>query len=277
LSENGCWAFSVIVKEVECKSVLNKSSLADYCINPYVGCQHACKYCYAESYTRRFCRHSEAWGDFVDAKINAPIVLAGEARRKQKGRVFLSSLTDAYQPLERKYELTRKLLEILLKHQFPISIQTKSVLVLRDLDLIRKFHEREVGFTMTTIDDNVRKVFEPGSSSVEEKLQALRILKENGVITYVFFGPVLPYLSDANLEEFFHQIVSTGVDYVYADKLNLKPGLWVNLGRFLQKDFPQLHTKWRDILLGQGDYNEIMKVKIGDICRELKLECKFCF
>jgi len=268
---------NVIVKEVECKSLLNKSALADYCINPYVGCQHACKYCYAESYTRRFSNHAEAWGDFVDVKINAPAVLAREVKRKPKGTVYISSLTDAYQPLERKYELTRKLLDILLHHQFPISIQTKSALVLRDLDLILRFHERQVGFTITTLNDDVRKSFEPASSSAEEKLRAIKQLKENGVRTFVFFGPFLPYLSDQNLEQYFHQIADAGVDYILVDKLNLKPGLWVNLERFLQQDFPELYEKWKDILLGKNDYYEKLTAQIDSICKELKLECKFCF
>jgi len=267
----------MIVKEVECKSVLNKSALADYCINPYIGCQHACKYCYAESYTRRFSSHMEAWGDFIDVKINAPIVLAREVKRKPKGTVYISSLTDAYQPLERKYELTRKLLEILLQHQFPISIQTKSALVLRDLDLIRKFHECEVGFTITTLNDNIRKSFEPASSTVEEKLQAIQKLKENGIQTYAFFGPILPYLSDQNLEQYLHQIANAGADYIYVDKLNLKPGLWTNLEKFLLKDFPQLQEKWKAILLGKNNYYGKLKVQIGNICKELELECKFCF
>jgi len=267
----------VIAKEVECKSVLNKSALADYCINPYIGCQHACKYCYAESYTRRFSRHVEAWGEFLDVKINAPAVLACEVKRKAKGTVYLSSLTDPYQPLERKYELTRKLLEILLRYQFPISIQTKSALVLRDLDLIREFHEREVGFTITTLNEDVRRSFEPMSSSAEEKLRAIKELKENGVKTFVFFGPVLPYLSDQNLEEHLHQIARPGTDYIYVDKLNLKPGLWGNLERFLNKDFPQLHEKWKDILLGESDYYKNLKEQIDGLCRELKLRCIFCF
>jgi len=265
------------VKEVECKSVLNKSALADYCINPYVGCQHACRYCYAESYTRRFSKHTEVWGEFVDVKINAPAVLTREVRKKPKGTVYLSSLTDAYQPLERKYELTRKLLEILLTHQFPISIQTKSALVLRDLDLIRKFHEREVGFTITTLNDNFRKSFEPASSSAEEKLRAIKELKENGVKTFAFFGPVLPYLSDRSLEQYFQQIASAGVDYIYVDRLNLKPGLWKSLERFLLNDYPQLREKWKDILLSENDFYAKLKEQIGSLCKKLKLECRFCF
>jgi DNA repair photolyase len=169
------------------------------------------------------------------------------------------------------------LLEILLQHQFPITIQTKSALVLRDLDLIQQFHEAEVGFTLTTLDDDVRKSFEPASSSVEEKLQGIKVLKENCVKTYAFFGPVLPYLSDSDLEQYFHQIANAGVDYVYVDKLNLKPGLWVSLERFLQKDYPQLHEKWKNILLGKDDYYTKLKAKTSSICKKLELECKFCF
>jgi len=267
----------MIVKEVECKSLLNKSALADYCINPYVGCQHACKYCYAESYTRRFSAHKEAWGEFVDVKINAPTVLAREVKRKSKGRVFLSSLTDAYQPLERKYELTRNLLEILLRHQFPISIQTKSALVLRDLDLIRRFGEREVGFTITSLSDDVRKSFEPLSSPPEEKLSAIKELKDKGVKTYVFFGPILPYISDQNLEEYFQQIASAGVDYVLVDKLNLKPGLWPILDGFVQENLPQLHEEWKKIFLDKNDYYQNLKTHIDGICKKLELEYRFCF
>ena len=265
----------VIIEKVECKSILSKSHLEDYCINPYIGCQHACKYCYAESYTRRFTKHEENWGDFVDVKINAPDVLAREVKKKPRGAVFLSSLTDAYQPVEREYDLTRKLLEILLQHQFPISIQTKSALVLRDLDLIRKFHRREVGFTITMLNDDVRKLFEPNSSSVSERLHAIAELRENGVKTFVFFGPILPYVSDQDLEEYFHQIVNVGTDYLYVDKLNLKPGLWVKLKSILQKDFSPLCERWEPILLGKSNYYDKTNMRIKSITKKLGLKCKF--
>jgi len=268
---------NVFVREVECKSVLNRSALADYCINPYIGCEHGCKYCYAESYTRRFTKHTEPWGDFVDIKTNAPTILAREIKRKPKGRVYISSLTDAYQPLEQKHQLTRKLLEILLQHQFPISIQTKSALVLRDLDLIQKFHEKEIGFTITTLNDDVRKRFEPASSSIEEKLHAIKQLKQKGIKTYAFFGPILPYLSDQNLEDYFHQIADAGVDYIYVDKLNLKPGLWNTLDEFVGTDFQNLHDKWKDIFLNKNNYYKDLKQKIDTICKELNLEYRFCY
>jgi DNA repair photolyase len=251
--------------------------LADYCINPYIGCEHGCKYCYAESYTRRFTKHNEPWGSFVDVKTNAPTILTHEIKRKPKGEVYISSLTDPYQPLEQKHELTRKLLEILLKHQFPVTIQTKSALVLRDLDLIKKFSQRQIGFTITSLDDTVRKQFEPESSPVEEKLQALEQLHANGIKTYAFLGPILPYLSDQNLEETIHTIADTGVSYIYADKLNMKPGLWPILNKFLNKDLPDLHTKWQNIFLQKNNYYEELKTRINDTCRQIGLECKFCY
>jgi DNA repair photolyase len=267
----------LFVRVVECRSVLNRSRLADYCINPYVGCEHGCKYCYAESYTRRFTKHTEPWGSFVDIKTNAPIILTKEIKHKPKGEVYISSLTDPYQPQEQKHQLTRKLLEILLKHQFPITIQTKSALVLRDIDLIKKFSQCQIGFTITTLDDNTRKQFEPQSSTVEEKLQALEELHANGVKTYAFFGPVLPYISDQNLPETLHTIADTGVDYIYVDKLNLKPGLWPTLIDFIQKEHPNMQDTWKNTLLGKTNYYEELKPKISEVCKQLNLECKFCY
>jgi len=125
----------MIVKEILCKSVLSKSGISsvDYAVNPYVGCQHGCVYCYAR-FMKRFTGHGEEWGEFVDVRVNAPQVLTRELSRTAKGVVLLSSVTDPYQPLEKKYELTRKCLQKLLMYQFPITILTKSTLVLRDLD-----------------------------------------------------------------------------------------------------------------------------------------------
>jgi len=266
------------VREIKCKSLLNRSALADYCINPYVGCQHACRYCYAESYTRRFTDHREPWGEFVDVKTNAPTILAKEVERKPKGTIFVSSLTDPYQPIERKYEITRQLLEILLQHQFSIAIQTKSTLVLRDLDLVKKFQNAEVGFTITTLNDEIRRIFEPASSPVEEKLEAIRQLKQNRVKVYVFFGPLLPGISDQNLEEYLRQIAETKVDYIYVDRLNLKPGLWISLEDvFHGEDSAQIRKLWRHVLMEKNDYYQELKDKIDSACRKLALECRFCY
>jgi DNA repair photolyase len=267
----------MIVKEIRCKSLLNESKLADYCINCYVGCEHACKYCYAESITRKFSDHQEKWGEFVDVKVNAPEVLRKEILKKKKGKVFLSSLCDPYQPLEEKYQLTRKCLEILLRHQFPVIIQTKSALIKRDLDLLKKFKDCEVGFTITTLDESVRKIFEPNSSPVQEKLEAIKDLKENGIKVYVFLGPILPYLSDRRLEEYFETMAKLKVDEVWVDKLNFKPGVWESVSVVLEKNYPELLEKWREVLFSKSDYWDEVKEKIKKICEEKKVRCVFCF
>ena len=150
------------VSEIQAKSVLNKSKIFDYCINPYTGCQINCRYCYARLFIRRYSGHSEAWGEFVDAKINAPSVLKKQLEKAKKGTVWVSSVCDPYQPLESRYGLTRRCLEELAKMQFPVNIQTKSKLVLRDVDLFRELEDVEVGFTITTDNDRVAKLFELG-------------------------------------------------------------------------------------------------------------------
>lgn len=163
----------------------------DFCLNPYVGCAHGCRYCYA-SFMKRYTGHREEWGSFVDLKINAAEVLERQVRRNQSGHVLMSSVTDPYQPIEEKYRLTRQCLEILSDHSFFLDILTKSPLVLRDLDLIKRFRQIEVGLTITTENEAVRKIFEPQAPPVEARITALRRLSEEGIPTYAFIGPILP-------------------------------------------------------------------------------------
>ncbi len=183
----------VRLQERFAKSVLTRSQIpgVDYCVNPYTGCMHACRYCYAD-FMKRFTGHKEKWGSFVDAKVNAPGVLAKELKKKREGNVMISSVTDPYQPAEKRYRITRGCLEVLIPSRFSVQILTKSPLVLRDLDLLRKFDDIAVGITVTTDDDGVRKVFEPGAPPIEERIEALKKLRAAGVSTYAFVGPVLP-------------------------------------------------------------------------------------
>ena len=184
---------SPVIREIRAKSILSKSGIpgADYCINAYVGCSHACIYCYA-TFMKKYTGHAEAWGTFVDVKVNAAELLRKQIKKAVRGHVMVSSVTDAYQPIEVKYRLTRQCLEILLEQQFPVNILTKSPLVLRDLDIIKRFDEIEVGITISTDDEKMRKVFEPGAPPIEARINTLRKLKEQGVKTYVFIGPMLP-------------------------------------------------------------------------------------
>lgn len=267
----------MVIREIKCKSLLNKSKIEDYCINPYVGCQHACVYCYASYYTKKYSKHTEPWGSFVDVKINAFEVLRKEILKKKKGSVYVSSLTDPYQPLEKKYELTKKCLEILLRNNFSVCVQTKSFLITRDIDLFKKFKEKcEVGLTITCFDEKVKEIFEPFSSSIKERLEALKMLKENGIKTFVFFGPVLPYISDINLGEFINAIIDLKIDTLFVDKLNLKPGIWENIQNVLKKNYPNLLERWKEILFSKSNYYENIKKKIIEICKS-RINCMFCY
>jgi len=203
----------MIIKEMYAKSILSKSRVFDYTVNPYVGCEHGCTYCYAR-FMKRFTAHREKWGEFVDAKINAPTILQREIKKKRVGKVWISGLCDPYQPLEKKYELSKSCLEILLKHGWPVTIQTKSPLVLRDMELLRKSNEIEVGLTITTADENVRKIFEPNSPRIKERIETLEKLHSAGVKTFAMIAPLLP-----KAEGLVAQL-SGKVDYVLIDRMN---------------------------------------------------------
>jgi DNA repair photolyase len=148
--------------------------------------------------------------------------------------------------------------------------------VARDTDLIKKFDDRKVGFTITTLDDDVRKNFEPSSSSVKEKLEAIKQLKENGIKVYVFFGPMLPYLSDNNLDEFFQTMRELKIDEVMIDRLNIKAGVLPKLEKVLVEKYPELASKWKDALSNKA-YYENLKKEIEGLCRKNNLECNFCY
>ena len=210
----------MIVKEVYAKTILSKSKVSDYTINPYVGCEHGCTYCYAR-FMKRFTGHKEEWGRFVDVKTNAAALLQREIRKKRSGRVWISGVCDPYQPIEKKYELTRRCLEILSKHGWPVTIQTKSPLVKRDLELLGTFNDIEVGLTITTADDSIRKIFEPNSPAIDERIETLEKLHSAGLKTYAMIAPLLPKA------EGLVTLLSEKVDDVLIDKMNYHYADWV--------------------------------------------------
>ena len=220
-------------------------------------------------------REGRKWGSFVDVKTNAPEVLEKELRKINSGNVLISSVTDPYQPMERKYEITRKILEKLKNTNLFVSILTKSSLVLRDIDLLKQMN-CEVGLTITTLNDNIRKLFEPNTSSIEERLNALKQLKEAGIRTYIFFGPMLPYISDKNLEETLKLFSTLGPEKIYFDKLNVKnPFHWKKVKSFLEENYADLSSKWE--LAMNDDYYEKLKERIEKNCKNLNLNCEICY
>ena len=209
------------MKEVTCKTIITKSKLptVDYSCNLYIGCTHSCTYCYAE-FMKRFTGHiSKKWGTFVDYKINAVEVLRKEIKKIERDKwLFLGSVTDTYQPVEEKLNLTRECLKIFLEHQQSISILTKSDLVTRDIDLFSKFDNIEVGMSISYIDERFSKL-KLGATKISGRIQALKELKNANIKTYAFIGPIIPQIT--NLEEIF-SLIGQDVDFVMGETLNLK-------------------------------------------------------
>jgi len=210
----------MIIKEIQPKTVLSISKVYPYVINPYTGCQHNCSYCYAR-FMKRFSGHSEPWGQFVDVKIKAPDLLRLEITKKKPGRVWISGVCDPYQPLEAKYKLTRQCLEILVQNNWPVSVQTRSPLVLRDIDILKKGRDFEVGLSITTADDSIRKLFEPDAPPIENRVRALDELHRAGIRTYVMIAPMLPGA------ESLAEILVSKVDNVIVDRMNYHYADWL--------------------------------------------------
>jgi DNA repair photolyase len=264
----------MLLKEIEAKSILTKTKLPSggYIINPYVGCSVGCAYCYAR-FMKRMTGHKEPWGTFVDAKVNAVEVLKKEMKNAKKDKVGLSSVTDPYLGIEGKYKLTRGILEVLLEHQFPLWILTKSSLVLRDIDLLKKFKEAEVGITVTGLDDKAKRLIEPGASPHKERIETLRTLHKNGVKTYAFIGPVLPFFID--LKKVFEEL-DGNVDEIMVESLNTMQPYWENLEKIMKEYYPELLPKYKEIFFTEKkkEYLEDLRKEINRLGKEHKIKVK---
>ena len=261
------------VVEVSCKTALSRSGLSglDYSLNPYRGCEHGCLYCYAPAILHY--DGKEPWGRFVEARTNIPVVLARELRKLPKGVVGVGTVTDPYQPAELRYRLTRHCLEQLLRKQWPVCVQTKSRNVVEDIDILRKFEKVEVGITITTADDSVRKGFEPRASSVDERLEALMALKEAGIPTFVFFGPVLPGAVEKGLDGLFVKMAAASVGRVLVDRLRVHPGVWERMRPHVTERHPGLAEAYEEVLFGRSDDYERALMDIVELARRSGLSC----
>lgn len=238
------------IQEIEAKSMIVASKLpdADYVVNPYTGCEFGCLYCYA-SFMGRFVNESfDNWGNYLYVKKNAVEVFEMDLKRwgsdKRKASIFLSSVTDAYQGAEKKYRLTRGILEILVREGYPgvVSILTKSPLILRDIDLLNRLPKPDVGMTVTTTDDSLSRFLEIRAPLASRRFDTLKKLHDAGVPTYAFVGPLLPhfrYRPDL-LDELFARLAETEVQNVYIEHMNLKPYIKERLWSTLQKESAEI-------------------------------------
>jgi DNA repair photolyase len=209
------------ISEIEVKTALVRSKIpgVDYVINPYLGCGHGCLYCYAVFMRRHSHCHSHArWGSFVECKANIIELLQRElSRRRKPGSVLLSSVCDPYQPVEVQKRLTRGCLEVLREFGWEVEILTRSPLVARDLEIFTTMPHVSVGFSIGTDDEGVRRVLEPGAPPIRSRLEALRVLHNAGIATWVFIAPMLP-LDPRRL----HGLVEPHADSVLLDTLNYR-------------------------------------------------------
>ncbi len=252
----------VVEDTTRVKDYLNKTKLEalDYVINPYVGCPNKCLYCYA-AYMSSFSKHSEEWGEFIDVKRTSKKINIFKIKNK---KVMISTVTDPYNSYEEKYRITRMIMEQLVKSEAFLSIVTKSKLVLRDIDLFKQMKHLEVALSISTLDENLKTKLEPNSSSIAERLETLKILKQNGIKTVAFIAPIIPQITD------FRSIINATKDFVdeyWFDNLNLRSSFKTKMFKFIDDEYPIFKALYEDIYNKKNsEYFEQTNKEIDDYC-----------
>lgn len=236
----------LLVRETTCKTALNKTGIPGYhyCLNPYSGCSHGCRYCYAD-FILRFTNRTERWGRFIDVKVNFPEVLRKQLRGRKApaGKVIMGSVTDPYQPLEGKFGIARSCLEVLADYSFlELNVLTKSDLILRDVDVIQRLKKYTVGFTITVLNDSAARFLEPGAAPPSSRLAAVKYLKAVGLPTWVFIAPLLPGVGDTEeaLTKLLGELKNAGVEKVGIDTLSPYPTVVRRLQETYRYHFPRV-------------------------------------
>lgn len=235
----------IIYREVSTLCTPSKLPASDYVINPYIGCVHCCKYCYA-SFMGRFTGHTEPWGTYLEPKRYASYKLPNKLDPSKT--ILIGSVTDAYNPQESRYMLMPKILEALRECPAHVEILTKSSLVLRDLDLIKQIPDIAIGISLSNLEDADNKVFEPGASSAEERLRTLRELHENKIRTYLFIAPYLPGITSLDT---LYNATEGFVDYICVENLNLRGSYKQPMLDAIRLLHPDLKNLWDDIYIGK--------------------------
>jgi DNA repair photolyase len=266
-----------MVKEIIVKSILNKHKkrdpwfLDDYSLNPYQLCEFNCVYCYI-----RGSKYGENMKNKLAVKVNAPSLLEKEllkrARNKEYGFIALSSATEPWMYIEEKYKITRKCLEIIARFKFPVHCMTKSPLILRDLDILKEIDKNAIlpydleklnrgtliTFSFSTLDENLRKIFEPNAPTIKKRLDAVKNLKDEGFKVGIAFIPLLPFISDSEeqIEEMVKIANEINVDYVFFGDLSLYGVGKEIYFKVLEKYFPDLIEKYRELYKGVSPKKE---------------------
>jgi len=288
------WSISeVTIKEIEAKSILRKHKKIDswfishYGMNLYRGCSHNCVYCDGRS--ESYYVEGE-FGKDVAVKVNAIEVLNRELDPTRKRTPFKRSFImvgggvgDSYQPIEKKFQLTRRALQIMYEHNFPVHMLTKSTLIERDIDILKKINERNraiVSFSFSSVDDEISAIFEPGVPSPSERLRALTFFKSEGIACGMFLLPIIPLITDTSelIEAAVRKASEVGVDFIIFGAMTLKEGkqkeYFLNVVRRHQ---PELAVKFQDIYPGSKwgeatrEYLSLLSGKFNSIARKYKI------
>lgn len=257
----------IIEKKITTKDYLTKSNLpaSDYVINPYVGCPHACKYCYA-SFMKRFTGHNEKWGSFIDIKeCDKPI-----NKKKLTGKsVFISSVTDCYNQFEEKYGITRKILEQLVDVDCQVTISTKSDLILRDLDLLTKLPHLKAAFSVNTLDEQFREDMDH-AGTIQERLHAIAELNRAGIHTVLFMSPIFPYITDCKaIIDATQNIVS---EYWF-ENLNLRGTYKKEILDYVNNHYPKFTAAYHQIYNKKDNtYWKELAEFLNDYCMSLGVD-----
>ena len=263
MTDNG-----ILIADVETKNIMTKSSLpvGGYSVNPYVGCTHACKYCYA-SFMKRFTGHTEEWGTFLDVK-HWPVIKNPEKYAGQ--RVVIGSVTDGYNPQEEIFGATRRLLEQLRGSGADILICTKSDLVLRDLDLLKELGQVTVSWSINTLDESFKDDMD-SAVSIERRIAAMKKVYDAGIRTVCFVSPVFPGLTD--FEAIFAR-VKNQCDLFWLENLNLRGGFKKTIMDYIAQKHPALLPLYHEIYdRHDRSYFEALEKKAAEMAE--KYDCPF--
>lgn len=252
-----------IIREIEVQSVMTKSSLpvGGFSVNPYVGCPHACKYCYA-SFMKRFTGHTEPWGTFLDVKHWKPIA---NPHKYDGQRIVIGSVTDGYNPYEEEFCRTRRLLEELKGTNAEIMICTKSDLVLRDLDLLKKFPKVTVSWSINTLDEQFRMDMDR-AVSIERRIEAMKKVYEAGIRTVCFVSPIFPGITDVKA---IIERVRDFADLIWLENLNLRGQFKGTIMSYIKDNHPDVHALYDEIYNKKRmDYWESLEKEISMFAKQ---------
>ena len=288
-----------MVKEITVKSILNKHRkrdswfLDDYSVNPYERCAFNCIYCYI-----RGSKYGENMQKTLSVKINACQLLEKElqrrARKAEHGFIIFSSSTEAWQPIDEKYKLTRRLLQIVKHYKFPVHALTKSKLILRDLDVLKEIdetailpsdlktklsHKVIITFSLSTLDEKTSKIFEPNAPTPKERLETMQKCLEEGFFSGIAYIPLLPYISDLDeqVEEMIKTAKEYGAKYVFVGALTLSgigKALYYNT---LRRHFPNLIPKYNELFkngVPSQTYQNTLERRAAELCKKYRVRYK---